>query len=134
VEAAGLDLETVRSAWSAVVADVATRRRSLALVLGDSEPAEVEGRIVTIRLERATPLHIDQAERSENRQLVETLFADHVGGPVRTRFVAGSGGPSLRERRRAFEASLGVRARRVEDDPRVRRLLDEFDGEIVGES
>jgi len=88
-----LDLQTVESAWPAVVARIrdhaGPRRHAL---LKEAVPAAVDGRTVTFSIPAHLPFHLEQLRAdSEVHQIVAATAAEVIGGPVEVRFEAADG-------------------------------------------
>jgi DNA polymerase-3 subunit gamma/tau len=111
-----------RAKWGDFLKELQKENAALAALLHGSRPEKVEAGAVEIAFPRDASFQLDQILEAENRKAVEAAIESYFRSGRRVRGVLGThAGESERERRAA-----------IRDDPRIGRILDMLDGEIIG--
>jgi len=119
-EAGNPSLFTAR--WSEFLDRLRGENAALASLLRGSRAGAAESGVVEIAFPRGASFQMEQVLEEKNREAVERAIEGFFQGHRKVRGVLGTHtGESERERR------AGLR-----DDPRIGRILDMLDGEIVG--
>ncbi len=113
--------------WHAVLAELKRRRPSLASALSSSEITERTGGDLVVGIE-GTSFQLSQAEKQENRALIEQLAAEVLGGPVQVSFRLKA---PERKSTHSPRTAAAKQNEPAENDPLVQNALDIFNGQII---
>jgi len=110
-----------RSKWDEFLREFQKENAVLASLLRGSRPEKAGGGTLEIAFPRGAAFQLEQVLERENKRAVESAIESYFRTPRRLSAVLGThAGDSEREKRAA-----------VRDDPRIGRILDMLDGEIV---
>ncbi len=122
-EAAGADmsLEQLAARWDELVDAVRAVQPALAIFLKGAQLLAVEGK--SVKLGFAADDRFPMAQVVKNRESIEAICAERLGGSVRLTCVVAGGTDEAGKAKKKADAPEG--------DPTVRSVLDAFDGELV---
>jgi hypothetical protein len=120
--------------WPAILERITRRRISLGNFLAAAVIARYQNNVITLAFSPQQEFHKQQAEKKENMQLIQEVFSASLGRPTRVACLIMEAPPAespapLMPKEPLPEVNAHTIARR---DPAVKRLLDAFDGQIVG--
>ncbi|MFP4473611.1 MAG: DNA polymerase III subunit gamma/tau [Candidatus Omnitrophota bacterium] len=116
VDPGSVDLKTIQQNWPKLTHALSRERMSLATYLQDARPLKLHGELLLIGFTAEHAFFKETMEHADHILLVEKIFAQQLGRPVRVKYTLSDALPS------------GA----VEDDsPEVKKVLDTFGGEIV---
>lgn len=121
--AGGLELETVRRDWPAVLEATGQESRSLQGVLRDGDPVAVEGDVVVLGFMHA--FHKERVDDPKNRVIVEKTLSRVLGRPSRVKCVLKDKGEASAGR---LAATARGRREMAAQDPQVKAALEVFPG------
>ena len=113
----GLTLEQVRGEWEGLVAELRKTQPTLGIFLNGAELVAVERNILRLGFDAADRFPMSQVEK--NRATIEGACSDRWKVSARIECVVSG------------EAPAPAAARRPQQDPAVKSVLDTFDGELV---
>jgi DNA polymerase-3 subunit gamma/tau len=129
-----LDFDRLQELWGGFVTFVRQKRVSLGVSLFSGKPYAFDGRRLTLRFMRNFTLQREQVSEAANRRFVESSFRRYFGHEVEIVCIAeGEERAAAMEERKRERTTPEARVRGVSEEkkPIVRKLLQEFDGEII---
>jgi len=84
-----VDLELVRSSWTAVLDALKTRRRTLHALLNEGHPTALEGNVLTVTFDARHGFHAGEVARDDWVPLFGQVFEELFGTALRVRAVLG---------------------------------------------
>jgi DNA polymerase III subunit gamma/tau len=128
-------LEEVIQCWPDVLERITQQRISLGNFLAAAIITDYQSHTITLMFSTKHMFHKQQAEKKESKDLIQEIFSDLLG--VLTKVIceatdkmpAGEAHQSLLPKEPLPEINAHTVARQ---DPAVKRILDEFDGQIIG--
>lgn len=78
------DIEVI---WAQVIEAVKAKEMSTGMFLAESQPVEVTDGQVIIGFPEEFQFHREMLDRAEKRKLIEEIFSERLGDPVRIQFV-----------------------------------------------
>lgn len=119
--------------WPSILEHIKERRISLGNFLAAAMIVQYQDNVITLAFGAQHEFHKQQAEKKEHTQLIQEIFSERLGIPVRLYCIVTDtppeqAPPPLLSREPLQEVNAYTVARR---DPAVKRLLDAFDGQIV---
>jgi hypothetical protein len=126
-------LQAVKSAWGRILAGVTQEQRSLGSFMQEGQPGSVEGSVLRILFEETGRFNMSQVEK--NRAVVEEVCEQVLGVKLRVQCAVGSTegtAPTPDNRQAGSDQNASPRAKDdAQVDPKVKSVLDTFDGELV---
>ena len=120
--------------WPSLRERITQKRISLGNFLAVAAILEYQNNTVTLVFSSQNEFHKQQAEKKEHTQVIQEVFSERIGAPVRITCVLSDAPlpdtvpPITREKLPEVNAYTIAK-----QDPAVKRLLDEFDGQIIGD-
>ncbi len=80
-------LNDIEGVWAQVIEAVKAKEMSTGMFLAESQPVEVTDGQVIIGFPEEFQFHREMLDRAEKRKLIEEIFSERLGSPVRIQFV-----------------------------------------------
>jgi len=129
-----LDFDRLQELWGGFVTFVRQKRVSLGVSLFSGKPYAFDGQRLALRFMRNFTLQREQVAEAANRRFLESSFRRYFGHEVEIVCISeGEERASALEERQRTRKTPEARVRGVSEEkkPIVRKLLQEFDGEII---
>ncbi|MBM3262274.1 MAG: DNA polymerase III subunit gamma/tau [candidate division Zixibacteria bacterium] len=129
-----ITLQRLIQDWPSILETIKGRRIALGNFLAAAMIAGYQEDTITLAFATQHEFHKQQAEKKENGQLVQEIFSERIGRAVRLSYIVTDtppedSPPPLLPAEPLQAVNSFTMAKR---DPTVKRLLDAFDGQIVG--
>jgi len=124
---ASADYASVRKLWDGFVTYVRQKKVSLGVCLITGTIQSIDGKTVMLRFGKRFGYQRSQVEESANRKFLKTTMSRYFGRDLD--LVCFSEGEGVEAQRQAEEAKSPKRE--IENQPVVKKILDDFDGEII---
>lgn len=120
--------------WPSLRERIARKRISLGTFLEVAAILEYQNNTVTLVFSSQNEFHKQQAEKKEHTQVIQEVFSERICAPVRIACILSDAPLPETEQPVTRERLPEVNAYTIaKQDPAVKRLLDEFDGQIIGD-
>ncbi len=135
------DMEEILSSWNSVINYIKTRKISVASYLGEGDPKNLNGKVLSIAIPKEFKFHKEMLEYPENRRLIEEAIKEITKFDLKIIFTlaeSASGRDSGKEEdlgKESADSSL-IREKqesKKEVDPIIKSALDVFGGTILRE-
>jgi len=131
--AGSIDGQAVKNAWGQIVKGVMQEQRSLGSFLQEGQPGAVEGSVLRILFEETGRFNMSQVEK--NRAVVEEVCQQVLGVRLRVQCAVGSSSEdashTANDKKAGGEPGTAQTKSDAHVDPKVKSVLDTFDGELV---
>lgn len=127
--------EAVIQLWPGILEKITAQRISLGNFLAAAVIMDYRNNTITLAFGSDHMFHKQQAEKRENKELIEKVFSDALGVRTSIACEVTDKMPSEEDHQPLLpkEPLPEVNAHTVaRQDPAVKRILDEFDGQIIG--
>jgi hypothetical protein len=134
VELSSLDYASQRQLWESFVTHVRQKKVTLGVCLISGTLQSIEGNVVTLRFPKGCAFQREQVDDASNRRFLESMTRRYFGKALEIVCAgAGEGRETRRKPREKAPPADGAPAERkdVEGNPLVKKILDDFDGEII---
>jgi len=134
VDFAALDYASQRRLWESFVTQVRQKKVTLGVCLISGTLASIEGGLVTLRFAKGCGFQREQVEETANQKFLESATRKYFGRELRISCVGVGDEKETRrkpkERTAPADAAAGD-AGGIETNPIVKKIIDDFDGEII---
>lgn len=126
-----LSLGEIQKRWSEVLGEVKNNKLSLWSLIKDGELVGLEDDTLTIEFRNGNSFHKKQAERRENLDLIQRALGDIFTQPFKLKFELNQLKGSSPDKSSDVKSEGGVGPARIADDPLIKSIFDNFEGEII---
>lgn len=129
-------IDTVITAWPAILNCIKDRKISIAMYLKEGIPVRVETNTLSIEFPRSSQFHKEMLESTDCRSLISKAIKDITGHEFRLKFmISESDNAANNASKGAFEESLGFVSKDEDtkesiDEPIINDALQIFGGEV----
>ncbi|HOZ08768.1 MAG TPA: DNA polymerase III subunit gamma/tau [candidate division Zixibacteria bacterium] len=127
-----LDLAAVRAGWEGFLAELRQRKAMLSSQLAMATLVEVKDNELAVVFGAGGTMPLQIVTRTENLHVITTALREHYRAPLRIKFSLDPRrqGPGPTEEKRGLDRAQIEKL--IADSPRIRRLLDLVEGEVIG--
>jgi hypothetical protein len=127
-----LDERQLTRVWKDFVVFVRTRDASLGIFLDSAKPSGSDGKTIQLEIPKSAVILRDQVVESGNKKTLDRMTRKFFNREVElSYFVAGAGLSSPETSRREKEQMPLSGIREIEQQPVIKKIIEDFDGEIV---
>ncbi len=123
-----LTLEEVRRQWDEAVAVVRKKRVALGVFLAEARPKGLRDKVLELAFGPESTFQMDSVRR--HREEISTILRENLGWDVALSCIREEDGNSRRPRPTAL-ARLQALEELAQENPVVRKILDDFDAELI---
>ncbi|MFA5499601.1 MAG: DNA polymerase III subunit gamma/tau [Candidatus Omnitrophota bacterium] len=129
-------IDTIITAWPAILNCIKDRKISIAMYLKEGIPIRVESNALSIEFPRSSQFHKEMLESTDCRSLISKAIKDITGHEFRLKFmISESDNAASNASKGAFEESLGFVSKDEDtkesiDEPIINDALQIFGGEV----
>jgi DNA polymerase-3 subunit gamma/tau len=134
VDIATLDYASQRRLWEAFVTHVRQKKVTLGVCLISGTLQDIDGNVVTLRFPKGCTFQRDQVDESSNRRFLEGMTKKFFGKAMDVVCIGSGEGRDSRKKPKDKVAPVAeppAEGKEVEGHPLVKKILDDFDGEII---
>jgi DNA polymerase-3 subunit gamma/tau len=134
VDFASLDYANQRRLWESFVTQVRQKKVTLGVCLISGTLASIEGGVVTLRFAKGCGFQREQVEETGNQKFLEGATKKYFGRELRIACAGVDDGKETRKKPKEKTPAAGtpaVEGSGIETNPLVKKIIDDFDGEIV---
>ncbi len=134
VDLAALDYANQRRLWEAFVTHVRQKKVTLGVSLISGTLQAIDGNVVTLRFPKGCSFQREQVDESSNRKFLEGMTKKYFGKALEVECVGSGEGRDARKKPKDKAAPVAeppAEGKEVEGHPLVKKILDDFDGEII---
>ena len=123
-----MTIDLVRDKWPEVVAAVRKKRMALGVFLAEGYPRKLQGDVLELAFSKRNGFQVDSIRRQ--RELIRNILTGILGRPLRIECVKDEDSeiPTPPHTPMAKQAALEKLA---EENPVVRKILDDFEAELL---
>ncbi|MFH1335264.1 MAG: DNA polymerase III subunit gamma/tau [Candidatus Zixiibacteriota bacterium] len=125
-----LSLDDIQQRWSEVLGEVKSNKLSLWSLIKDGEVVGWEDDTLTIEFRNGNSFHKKQAERRENLNLIQKALGDIFTQPFKLKFELNEMKDVTPEKPNDPKSKNG-NSTRITNDPLIKSIFDNFEGEII---
>jgi hypothetical protein len=128
-----LDFQKIKQGWERVLSQVKAKKLSLWTCLVEGEPVDFDGRFIGVEFHNGRRFHKFQAEKRENKHLVENMLSEIYNFPLRVRFTLDEGkNTPFKQPKSRSEPKKKIDIEKIkQSDPVIKNILDNFQGDIL---
>lgn len=125
----GINLEAIRSEWCEILEEVKPHNHSLTAFLKTCQPIDVKGNEVIVSCQYS--FHKDKLQRVENREIVEGVIKEILGGKIFLKFITQDEAEKMGYKISEINLMKKKRNEEEEENSLVNSALDMFGGEVI---